>query len=63
MISPDPNLQIDQVAVPVHVAKILSYPERVTVANLELMKRLVMNGPDAHPGANFVQQRAQSFKK
>ncbi|XP_064391551.1 DNA-directed RNA polymerase III subunit RPC1-like isoform X2 [Halichondria panicea] len=63
VISPDPNLQIDQVAVPVHVAKILSYPERVTVANLELMKRLVMNGPDAHPGANFVQQRAQSFKK
>ena len=29
VISPDPNLQIDQVAVPQHVAKILTYPERV----------------------------------
>jgi len=31
VISPDPNLQIDQVAVPQHVAKILTYPERVRV--------------------------------
>uniref|UniRef100_A0A3B5AQI6 DNA-directed RNA polymerase subunit n=1 Tax=Stegastes partitus TaxID=144197 RepID=A0A3B5AQI6_9TELE len=30
VISPDPNLRIDEVAVPVHVAKILTYPERVT---------------------------------
>lgn len=29
VISPDPNLRIDEVAVPVHVAKILTYPERV----------------------------------
>uniref|UniRef100_A0A914UU46 DNA-directed RNA polymerase subunit n=1 Tax=Plectus sambesii TaxID=2011161 RepID=A0A914UU46_9BILA len=30
VISPDPNLRIDQVGVPVHVAKILTFPERVT---------------------------------
>lgn len=30
VISPDPNLRIDEVAVPVHVAKILTYPERVS---------------------------------
>ena len=30
VISPDPNMRIDQVAVPVHVAKILTYPERVS---------------------------------
>lgn len=29
VISPDPNLRIDEVAVPVHVAKILTYPEKV----------------------------------
>ena len=63
VISPDPNLQIDQVAVPVHVAKILSYPDRVTMANIQLMRRLVVNGPDIHPGANFIQQREQTFKK
>ena len=29
VISPDPNMRIDEVAVPIHVAKILTYPERV----------------------------------
>lgn len=32
VISPDPNLRIDEVAVPVHVAKILTYPEKVSSA-------------------------------
>nr|CAD7197843.1 unnamed protein product [Timema douglasi] len=63
VISPDPNLRIEQVGVPVHVAKILTYPERVNKANLSLMKQLVKNGPDVHPGANFVEQRGVAFKK
>lgn len=63
VISPDPNLRIDQVGVPIHIAKILTYPERVNNANLKLMKKMVENGPDIHPGANFVQQRGSKFKK
>ncbi|XP_049812819.1 DNA-directed RNA polymerase III subunit RPC1 [Schistocerca nitens] len=63
VISPDPNLLIEQVGVPVHVAKILTYPERVTSANLKLMKQMVINGPDKHPGANFVEQKNLKFKK
>ena len=55
VISPDPNLRIEQVGVPIHVAKVLTYPQRVNAANLELMKRLIMNGADNHPGANFVE--------
>lgn len=62
VISPDPNLQIDQVAVPIHVAKILSYPERVTASNIDFLRKLVINGPDKHPGANFVQQKGKTFK-
>ncbi|XP_078201620.1 DNA-directed RNA polymerase III subunit RPC1 isoform X2 [Callithrix jacchus] len=31
VISPDPNLRIDEVAVPVHVAKILTFPEKARV--------------------------------
>ena len=34
VISPDPNLQIDQVGVPIHVAKILTYPEKVHKNNI-----------------------------
>ena len=63
VISPDPNLRIDQVAVPVHVAKILTFPERVTKENIKFMRELVGNGPDKHPGANFVEIKATGFKK
>jgi DNA-directed RNA polymerase III subunit RPC1 len=63
VISPDPNLRIDQVAVPVHVAMILTYPERVNKANIKFLQKLVMNGPDKHPGANFLLQRGSDMKK
>uniref|UniRef100_UPI0037E98FD2 DNA-directed RNA polymerase III subunit RPC1 n=1 Tax=Semicossyphus pulcher TaxID=241346 RepID=UPI0037E98FD2 len=63
VISPDPNLRIDEVAVPVHVAKILTYPEKVNKANLELMRKLVRNGPEVHPGANFIQNRHTQMKR
>ncbi len=63
VISPDPNLNIDQVAVPVHVAKILTYPDRVNKANIALMKKLVVNGVDTHPGANFIVQRDTKIKR
>lgn len=43
-----------QVAVPEHVAKILTYRERVTKANLQMMKQLVVNG-SVHPGAIVVE--------
>jgi len=36
---------------------------QVSRSNIELMRQLVMNGPDQHPGANFIQQRGQAFKK
>ncbi|RKP22725.1 hypothetical protein SYNPS1DRAFT_19660, partial [Syncephalis pseudoplumigaleata] len=55
VISPDPNLRIDQIAVPEHVAKILTFPERVNEHNIEKMRRLILNGTEKHPGANYIQ--------
>ncbi|CAB4015852.1 DNA-directed RNA polymerase III subunit RPC1 [Paramuricea clavata] len=63
VISPDPNLRIDQVAVPIHVAKILTYPEKVTRANIHFMRKLVENGATQHPGANFIVQQNTKIKK
>ncbi|KAG9502662.1 hypothetical protein J7337_005495 [Fusarium musae] len=54
VISPDPNLGIDQVAVPQLVAKNLTYPERVQRHNLEKLRQCVKNGPDIWPGAQRV---------
>lgn len=52
-----------QVAVPIHVAKILTYPERVTKFNIKFLRTLVLNGCEQHPGANFVQQKETQLKK
>lgn len=54
VISPDPNLAIEQVGVPVLVAKTMTYPERVNRYNINKLKQAVLNGPEEHPGANIV---------
>ncbi len=54
VISPDPNLDISQVGVPLDIASRLSIPEKVTAWNLEDMRKLVTNGPKDYPGALYV---------
>ena len=54
VISPDPNLSINEVGVPIDVAKILTVPERVTPWNIDELRELVMRGPYEHPGANYI---------
>jgi DNA-directed RNA polymerase subunit A' len=54
VISPDPNLDINEVGVPQHIAMRLSIPEKVTVWNIEEMRTLIINGPEKFPGALYV---------
>jgi len=54
VISPDPNISINEVGVPEEVAKELTVPIKVTKENMEFLKELIKNGPDKHPGANYV---------
>ncbi len=54
VISPDPNLDLSEVGVPETVAKKLTIPEVVTEWNIEKLKKLVTNGPDIHPGVNYI---------
>jgi DNA-directed RNA polymerase subunit A' len=54
VISPDPNLSINEVGVPEEIAKILTVPEKVTKWNVDELRRYVLNGPYRHPGANYV---------
>uniref|UniRef100_A0A7S1XTP6 DNA-directed RNA polymerase subunit n=1 Tax=Phaeomonas parva TaxID=124430 RepID=A0A7S1XTP6_9STRA len=62
VISPDPNLRITQVGVPLQVAKTMTYPERVNEHNLERLKRSVENGPAVWPGANLVRSMNNTVK-
>ncbi|KPI86235.1 putative DNA-directed RNA polymerase III largest subunit [Leptomonas seymouri] len=63
VISPDPNLRIDELAVPLRVARVLTYPQRVFAGNIQLMRRLVRNGPHVHPGALTVYLSKERSRK
>lgn len=63
VISPDPNLRIDEVAVPDRVAKILTYPEKCTRYNRQKLQKLILNGPSVHPGANYMIRQNDNSKR
>lgn len=54
VITADPTLDLDEVGVPRSIAMTLTWPERVTSKNIEKLKKLVANGPDNFPGANYI---------
>jgi DNA-directed RNA polymerase III subunit RPC1 len=54
VISPDCNLELYQVGIPELQAKVLTYPERVSRYNIDRLRALVRNGPEVHPGANYL---------
>ncbi|XP_063701054.1 DNA-directed RNA polymerase II subunit RPB1 [Culicoides brevitarsis] len=54
VITPDPNLRIDQVGVPRSVAQNLTFPELVTPFNIDRMQELVRRGNSQYPGAKYI---------
>lgn len=51
-ISPDPNLAIDEVGIPIKVCQTVSYPRLVTEENMEEMKKFLQNTiDDVYPQA------------
>ena len=54
VISPDPNISINEVGVPEMIAKEVTVPVYVNEWNIDEMRTYIENGPDVHPGANYV---------
>merc|ERR1712185_94074 len=54
VITPDPNLMLDEVGVPRSIARNLTYPEIVTPFNIAKLQELVNNGPAELPGARYI---------
>ena len=55
VISPDPNIDLDQVGVPHHIAITLTYPERVNRWNIESLMTRIRHGADCLEGAqNYI---------
>ncbi|XP_055600728.1 DNA-directed RNA polymerase I subunit RPA1 [Uranotaenia lowii] len=55
VITPDPNIGVDEIGIPVTFAKRLNYPVPVTPWNVAELRKMVLNGPDVYPGANMIE--------
>ncbi len=56
VVSPDPNISINEVGIPQKISVELTVPMRVTERNIGYAKSLVLNGPENYPGANYVER-------
>src|SRR5271167_342951 len=54
VITPDPNLSIDTVGVPRSIAQSLTFPEIVTLFNIDSLQNLVNRGDANYPGAKYI---------
>jgi len=57
VITPDPNLSIRELGVPLKIAKNLTKPIIVNKRNKSYLLKLVQNGPDVHPGAKILERK------
>ncbi|KAG0254618.1 hypothetical protein DFQ27_006746 [Actinomortierella ambigua] len=55
VISPDVNIETNEIGIPPVFATKLTFPEPVTHFNVKEMRRAVINGPTKWPGATYVQ--------
>lgn len=53
VVSPDPYLKINEIGIPLSVAKTITVSEPVTTLNIEEMKKIIRMG-EKYPGANYI---------
>ena len=57
VITPDPNIKINELGVPFKVAMNLTFPETVNKYNIGKLTKIVRNGPYKHPGAKSIYKK------
>ena len=57
VITPDPQLSIRELGVPMKIAKNLTKPVTVNEKNKNYLIKLVQNGPDVYPGAKILEKK------
>ena len=57
VITPDANISIKELGIPLKIAINMTYPERVNKRNILFLKKLVVNGPEVFPGAKILEKR------
>lgn len=61
VISPDPNIETNEIGIPPVFAVGLTYPEPVTSFNFHEMRQAVINGPSVWPGAVSIKNEDGSM--
>ena len=56
VITPDPNIELDELGVPIIIAKNLTYPEIVNNFNKDKLNIYLQNGSEVYPGVKSVIQ-------
>ena len=62
VITPDPNLELDELGVPLQIASNLTIPETVNHFNIKRLTTLVENGPMKWPGAKTIIKKQGSIQ-
>ena len=57
VITPDPNIKINELGVPLKIAKNITFPEIVNMRNKDFLTKLMLNGPDEYPGAKILEKK------
>jgi DNA-directed RNA polymerase subunit A' len=52
VVSPDPSLKLNEIGIPLEIAKILTINEKITTSNLEKFKKIILN--KTYPTANYI---------
>ena len=63
VITPDPNLAVDELGVPATIARKLSFPQKVTQFNMELLRDVVRRGSENYPGCNKLEVTRKGHKR
>ena len=62
VITPDPNISVNELGVPMRIAMNLTFPETVTQRSRAKLQAAVDNGPHVFPGARFVQKQSEDMR-
>lgn len=62
VITPDPNISVNELGVPLRIAMNLTFPETVTPRSRTSLQSAIDNGPNVFPGARFVQKKSEDMR-
>ena len=60
VITPDPNIKIEELGVPLKIAENITVPVVANSRNKLFLTKLMLNGPDKYPGAKILEKRLGS---